>query len=107
VAIFSEGQGSVLARAVIGTSPVAGVLATSTLASNPTAGPLYPDPNARDGSIWRDTGPTLGNGAIWFPGVAVTTTPALITFTRQGGGSVSTRVNVEDQAITFITQDLP
>lgn len=103
-----EGQGSVLARAVIGSSPVAGVLATSTLVVNTPPVPLYgPDPSIRDATAtWRDTGPTLGNGAIWFPGVDVTTTPAQITFTRQGGAPVSTRVNVEDQAITFIIKDV-
>lgn len=102
VTILAETQGSVLARVVSGVSPVANVAATSTLVSD-NAIPLY---DTKDGLIWSVTGPTLANGTIWFPGVNVTTTAARITFTPQGGTPVTAPVNVEDQAITFITQDI-
>jgi hypothetical protein len=100
--ILAEGQGSVLARVVSGVSPVANVAATSTLVSGNVI-PLY---DTKDGLIWSVTGPTLANGALWFPGVNVTTTPARITFTPQGGAPVSMLVGVEDQAITFVTRDV-
>jgi hypothetical protein len=103
VTLQAEGQGSVVVRVVSGVAPVANVTATTSLVSNNTI-PLY---DARDALIWSTTGPTLTNGALWFPGVDVTTAPARITVTPQGGTAVSTEVNVEDQAITFVTQDLP
>jgi hypothetical protein len=103
VTLLPAGQGSVLVRAVNGVAPVANVTATTSLVSSNIV-PLY---DTKDPLIWSPTGPTLANGALWFPGVNVTTAPTRITVTPQGGTSVSTAVNVEDQAITFITQDLP
>jgi hypothetical protein len=103
VTLLAEGQGSVLVRVVNGIAPVANVTATTSLVSNNTI-PLY---DTKDALIWSTTGPTLASGALWFPGVNVTTAPTRITVTRQGGVAVSTEVNVEDQAITFVTQDLP
>lgn len=104
VTLLAEGQGSVLARVVSGTSPVAGVNATSTLVTGNNI--AFYDGN--DKLVWGQIGPTQTRGAIWFPGVNVTTTPAAITFTRQGATtSVQAPVTVEDQSITFITQDVP
>jgi hypothetical protein len=102
ITLLPEGQGSVLARVVSGVAPIANVSAATTLTSNNII-PLY---DTKDGLVWSVTGPTLANGTIWFPGVQVTTA-GLITFQPQGGTTVSTPVNVEDQAITFISQDLP
>jgi hypothetical protein len=105
VTTLSEGQGAVLARVVSGTSPAAGVNATSTLVSGNE--PLF---DASDAQIWGTIGPTKADGAIWFAGVNVTTAPATITFTRPGppvSAPVTAPVNVEDQSITFITQDVP
>lgn len=98
------GQGSVVVRAVTGTVPAVGVAATTTLISG-NAIPRYDaDTSATD---WREVGPTQSAGVVWFPGVQVTTTPARITLTRTGGTPVSVTVNVEDQTITFVTQDVP
>jgi hypothetical protein len=104
VATLPEGQGAVLARVVTGTSPAAGVNATSTLISGNE--PLF---DANDPQIWGTIGPTKADGAIWFAGVNVTTA-ATITFTRPGppvSAPVTAPVTVEDQSITFITQDVP
>lgn len=101
--VLPAGQGSVLVRVVNGIAPVANVTATTSLVSSN----MIPRYDTKDALIWSPTGPTLANGALWFPGVNVTTAPARITVTPQGGVAVSTQVNVEDQAITFITQDLP
>jgi hypothetical protein len=103
VTLLPEGQGSVLVRVVNGIAPAANVTATTSLISNNII-PLY---DTRDALIWSTTGPTLASGALWFPGVNVTTAPARITVTPRGGVAVSTQVSVEDQAITFVTQDLP
>jgi hypothetical protein len=99
------GQGSVLARVVSNGSPVANVAAATNLTSNSiTLTPLY---DTKDGLVWSTAGPTLASGAVWFPLVDVTSASGRITFTPQGGTPVITRVdNVEDQAITFVTQDL-
>jgi hypothetical protein len=102
--ILPAGQGSVLARVVSGVSPAANVQAATTLTSNSiTAVPLYA---TRNGLVWTTTGPTLASGTVWFPGVDVTAAPARITFQPQGSAGVSSQVNVEEQAITFITQDI-
>lgn len=102
VTLLAEGQGSVVARVVSGLAPVAGVKATTTLASN-NAIPRY---GAKSDTDWSEAPPTQAVGVLWFPGVDVTTSPARITFTPAVGTAVSVAVNVEDLAITFIVQDV-
>jgi hypothetical protein len=102
--ILQEGQGSVFVRAVTGALPETGVTATTNLVTA-NAAPLY-DANI-SASDWREVGPTQAAGVIWFPGVQVTTTPARITLSRLGGTPVNVAVSVEDQVITFLTQDVP
>ena len=102
--VAPQGQGSVVVRVVSGAQPASGVAAVSTLISG-NAIPLYDaDASATD---WREVGPTQTAGVVWFPGVQVTTTAARITLSRTGGTSVPVAVNVEDQTITFVTQDVP
>lgn len=98
-----EGQGSVLVRVVNGVSLVS---AATNLTSNALpAAPLYTTTNS---VAWTTIGPSLVSGAVWFAGVDVTSVPGkTITLTPQGGTPVITPVDVvEDQAITFVTQDL-
>jgi len=105
VTLLTEGQGSVFVRAVTGALAESGVSATTTLVTGNVI-PLYDaDISSTD---WREIGPTQAAGVIWFPGVQVTTTtPARITLSRVGGTPVNVSVNVEDQVITFLTQDVP
>jgi len=104
VTILAEGQGSVFVRAVSGAVPASGVSATSNLVTGNVVPRYDADTSATD---WRELGPTQADGVMWFPGVQVTTTPAQITLTRNGGTPVKLSVNVEDQTITFVTQDVP
>jgi hypothetical protein len=102
--ILAEGQGSVFVRAVRGAVAETGVSATTNLVTANVA-PLYDaDTSAID---WREIGPTQSSGVMWFPGVQVTTTPARITLSRVGGTPVNVSATVEDQVITFLTQDVP
>lgn len=103
--VLGEGQGSVVVRAVTGAVAASGVSATTTLVSGNVV-PLYDaDTSATD---WRVLGPTQSSGVMWFPGVQVTTTtPGRITLSRNGGPQVPVTVSVEDQTITFLTQDVP
>jgi hypothetical protein len=103
VRVLSEGQGSVLVRVVSSSVPVANVQAATTFTSTNLI-PLY---STKNGLVWTTTGSTLASGTVWFPGVDVASVPGQITFTLPGSVPVVTRVdNVEDQAITFVTQDL-
>src|ERR1044071_7460685 len=105
VTLLAEGQGSVVVRAVTGAAPAVGVSANTTLVSGGSVVPLYDaDPSPTD---WRELGPTQTHGVLWFPAVNDTTTPARITLTRTGGTPVVVSVNVEQQTITFLTQDVP
>lgn len=103
VAPIVTGQGSVVARVVNGVSPVPAV--TNLTSNGTTAVPRYATSN---GLVWTTTGPTVTSGTVWFPGVDVTSAPGkTILFTPPGRAQVSTPVDVvEDQAITFVTQDL-
>ena len=102
--MLAEGQGSVVVRAVSGALAESGVSATTNLVTANVV-PLYDaDNSAID---WREIGPTQSAGVMWFPGVQVTTTPARITLSRVGGTPVNVQANVEDQIITFLTQDVP
>jgi len=104
VTLLPEGQGSVVVRAVNGVAPAPGVNATSTLTSANVI-PRFDDANSADD--WREIGPTQANGMLWFPGVDVTTPPASITLTPPAPGTpVLVRVSVEENAITFVTQDI-
>lgn len=103
VTLLPEGQGSVVVRVVTGTAPAAGVTGTTTLVSNNVI-PRYDEANSA--IDWGLVGPTQTAGELWFPGVDVTTTPARITLTPSTGTPVTVSVSVEDQAITFLTQDV-
>jgi hypothetical protein len=104
VTLLAEGQGSVVVRTVTGAAPAPGVSATTTLVTANVI-PLYDaDTSPTD---WRELGPTQTHGVLWFPGVNDTTTPARVTLTRIGGTPVVMSVNVEEQTITFLTQDVP
>jgi hypothetical protein len=96
-------QGSVVVRVVRGGVPVTSVGASTSLAQN--NGILY-DGNLAITDDWKVT-QTGGSGIVWFPGVSLLPSTAKVTLTPQGGTAVSTLVTVEDQAITFVTKDLP
>lgn len=100
---IAEGQGSVVVRVVNGVAPVPARTNLTNLGI--TAVPLYATNN---GVVWTEEGPTLVSGAVWFPAVDVTSGPGkTVTLTPQGGAQAITPVDVvEDQAITFVTQDL-
>jgi hypothetical protein len=98
-----EGQGSVVARVVRGVAEATGVTATTTLVSANVIPRYDEDKSAVD---WNPVGPTQMAGVLWFPGVNVTTT-STITFVRPDQTLVpAVGVTVEDQAITFVTQDV-
>jgi hypothetical protein len=101
---IAEGQGSVVVRVVNGVAPVPA--RTNLTDMSITVVPLYATTNSL---AWTDVGPTLVSGAVWFPAVDVASVPGkTVTLTPQGGAQVITPVDVvEDQAITFVTQDLP
>lgn len=103
VTIPAEGQGSVVVRVVSGAVPAAGVSATSTLVSGNVVPRYDADSSALD---WREVGPTQTAGVLWFPGVEVTASPARIALTPPVGARVDVTVSVEEQAITFVTQDV-
>ena len=100
-----DGQGSVVARVVSGVAAAPGVTATTTLVSDSRdLVPLYDDTTSA--TDWRSTGPTQAAGVVWFPGVNVATT-GTITFVRPDTTKLApVGVTVEDQAITFVTQDV-
>jgi hypothetical protein len=89
---------------VSGVAPAAGVTATSTPASNRLA--LYDSNNA---TIWNEnlvgTGP---KGIVWFADVLLATTSSTlvdITLTPPSHSPIP-KLTVENQAITFVTQDV-
>jgi hypothetical protein len=100
---LADQQGSIVVRVVSGVTPVVGTTATSIPASNRLA--LYDGNNA---TVWTEnrtgTGP---RGIAWFtdvPLAAIGATLATVTLTPRGLGPVPA-VPVENQAITFVTQD--
>jgi hypothetical protein len=98
-------QGSIVVRVVSGVTAVLAVNATSNPAANNLA--FYDGDSDR---IWRnDTNGTGAKGVVWLPGVQLTANPTNVSVTLipQGAPSVTTQVSVEDQAITFVTKDLP
>ncbi|HEX4419897.1 MAG TPA: hypothetical protein VH165_18410 [Kofleriaceae bacterium] len=108
-AVVNEQQGSVVVRVLSNGAPVTKVTATSSPA---TAGVALYDGN--DSVIWNDgVSGTGARGMVWFPGVPLGNAPpttATIALTLTGTTPPVTTsvpdVLVEDQAITFVTQDL-
>lgn len=99
-----EGLGSVVARVVNGLAPASGVVATTTLTSSGVAvGALYDTSNA---DIWGQNASTQTNGIVWFPGVDVTTTGTITLAPPAPAKSVPIQVSVEENSITFVTQDI-
>jgi hypothetical protein len=93
------GEGSIIARVVKGTTLQMGARAASTPAARFAT--LYDGPTAL---AWRDvsTGPA---GTAWIPGAPVGANTLQIT-PAAGTGAMQS-VPVEDQAITYVTVDLP
>lgn len=93
------GEGSIVARVVKGTSLQMGARAASTPAARFAT--LYDGPSAL---AWRDvsTGPA---GTAWIPGAGVGANTLQIT--PASGSDAMQSVLVEDQAITYVTIDLP
>jgi len=80
-------------------------------AANISAVTVDPDkPTLYDGAdpdLWDPTQTRTGPlGIVWFPGVSVTLSPAVITLTPPTGAAVTTTATIENQAITFVTTDL-
>lgn len=97
--VIVEGQGSIVARIVRNTTAQAGVVASVS----PVAAyaPKY------DGSTplaWRELA-TGAAGVAWIAGAAPGTN--VVTATPASGAAAMQSVIVEDQAITYITLDLP
>jgi hypothetical protein len=103
---ISELQGSAILRVVRGVTAVAAVNATSNPAANNLA--FY---DGTDSVIWdNDINGTGRLGIVWLPGLTLTTNPTIVSVTLTpplGAASVTKQVAVEDQAITFVTTDLP
>jgi hypothetical protein len=103
---LTDQQGSIVVRVVRGVTPVAGVTATSTPVTNRLA--FYDGAGLLDwDNDMNGTGPA---GVVWFPDVPLAVSPptlATLTLTPQGGTPVTATAAVENQAITFVTQDLP
>jgi hypothetical protein len=99
----ADQQGSVVVRVVRGTSPVAGVAATTTLNQNNA---VFYDGDPRLVNNWVATG-TGANGVVWFPGLALTPSTGSVALTPLGGSAVQVPVTVENDTITFITKDIP
>ena len=93
------GDGAIVARIVRNGTPQTGVTAASTpLAQFPTK---YDGPTAL---AWTELA-TAAAGTAWIPGVPIG--PATITATPASGTATDVDVRVEDQAITYVTIDLP
>jgi len=100
---LADQQGSIVVRVVSGVTPVSGTTATSIPAPPRLA--LYDGNNA---TVWTENRVGTGlRGIAWFadvPLAATGATLATITLTPRGGSPVPA-VPVENQAITFVTQD--
>jgi hypothetical protein len=101
-------QGSIVVRVVSGVTPAPNVSATSTVAGSLT---LYDSNNSALDWNESPSGSTGAGGIVWFPGVPLSVHPptvATITLIAQSGTpvSVTTMATVEDQVITFVTQDI-
>jgi hypothetical protein len=105
--ILLDQQGAIVVRVVKAGGAATQVVATSNPAGNRLA--LY-DSNSSD--VWNEgvvgTGP---KGVVWFADVPLAVMPpstATIVLTPPGGGSaVRITAPVENQAITFVTVELP
>jgi hypothetical protein len=104
-AIVNAQEGSIVVRVVTNGAPVTQVTAISTPATVRLA--LYDGNNATN---WTENKSGTGaKGIAWFAGVPLAVTPptqASISLTLPGGIVVPATAVVEDQAITFVTQDL-
>jgi hypothetical protein len=96
--LLGDQEGSVVMRVLSGTTRV------SALQIDPDRPVLY---DGADADTWDTTQTQTGPlGVVWFPGVSLTFNPATITLIPQGGTAVTTTATIENQAITFLTQDL-
>ena len=92
-------EGAVVARIVRNGTPQTGATAAST--------PLAQFPTKYDGATplaWTELA-TGAAGTAWLPGVPIGT--ATIAVTPASGTAADVDVRVEDQAITYVTIDLP
>ena len=97
--ILSSGQGSIVARIVHGTTPIAG--ATASAKPDPQYATKYDGVAAL---AWTELA-TSNAGVAWIAGADVGT--ATVTVTPASGTGAIEAVHVEDQAITYVTIDLP
>ena len=97
--VLTPGEGTIIARVVRNTTPQSGATAsTAPLAQFPTK---YDGPTAL---AWTELA-TSTAGTVWIPGAAIGT--ASFTVSPATGDDVTEDVRVEDQAITYVTIDLP
>ena len=101
---INELEGSVVMRVVRGTTVVVGVTALSLDATNATSGSLYDSTDIDD---WA-TVSTGTFGMVWIPSIPipVPARPVTVQLSDQTGLVASPTATLEDQTITFLTQDL-
>jgi hypothetical protein len=101
---LNELEGSVVMRVVRGTTVVVGVTALSLDATNDRFGSLYDSADIDD---WA-TVSTGTFGMVWIPSIPipVPARPVTVQLSDQTGLLASPTVTLEDQTITFVTQDL-
>lgn len=105
---INELEGSVVMRVVRGNTVVVGIRALSLDATNDTSGTFYDDSdNPNDINAWT-TVSTGTLGMVWIPSIPipVPARPVTVQLSDQTGLLASPTVTVEDQTITFVTQDL-
>jgi hypothetical protein len=102
-ASLSDLQGSIVVRVVRSNQPVPDVVATAL--SDATMDSLY---DANSAEIWGPNS-TGTRGLAWLPSVTVPTPARQVPVTLSLLGTVvaTTPVTVENQTVTFVTQELP
>jgi hypothetical protein len=104
--VLVDQQGSIVVRAVSGVDPAVGVKATTTVPT--TSGETFYDGSTP--TNWIADTATGAFGIVWFADVPLANKPpttALIGLGVPGGSlPVTVSANVENAAITFVTQDI-
>ncbi len=98
VTMVQPGQGSLVMQVVRNSVALAGAKMALTSQNNI----LY---DANDATQWNQNTTTGTRGVIWAPGVAAGTLS--YTITPAVGNKLTGTVAIEDQTITFVTQEVP
>ena len=103
VPIIQDQQGSLVLELLRAGVPLVGAkVALAPVSDNNT------EYDSNNPSTWNANGSTGAFGVVWAPGVRVTTTtPQSFTVTPLTGSQVTGSAAIENQAITFATQEVP